>query len=251
MRDHGTLIDGRCIWVSMQIGDLLIGLLCIYAPNEARLRANFWQDIVDVLPVVDSWIVGGDFNNLESPSDYRADTPPHLPDIAPAEIDAWDSFLFALRLSDAWHEHSFTHTEGSLHFSWGFRRQAGRLLERLDRFYIGAWAAGIGGSMMIWPGTALSDHAPVSIRILAQRPDAPRRGCRIPDVILSSDTLQAELQGIWSTTQSTLDHACFITECLAASSETCRHHAIARRRFLRASEQGLHIRLASVHRLQE
>ena len=101
VRDHGTLIDGRCIWVSMQIGDLLIGLLCIYAPNEARLRANFWQEIVDVLPVVDSWIVGGDFNNLESPSDYRVDTPPHLSEIATAEIDAWDNFLFALRLSDA------------------------------------------------------------------------------------------------------------------------------------------------------
>ena len=149
---------------------------------------------MDVLLVVDSWIVGGDLNNLESPSDYRAYTPPHLSEIATAEIDEWDSFLFALSLSDAWHEHLFTHTEGTLQFSWGFRRQAGRLLERLDRFYIGAWAAGIGGSMTIWPGTALSDHAPVSIRILGQRPDAPRRGCRIPDVILSPDTLQAELQ---------------------------------------------------------
>ena len=47
---------------------------------------------MDVLPPMDSWIVGGDFNNLESPLDYRADIPPHLPEIAPVEIDAWDSF---------------------------------------------------------------------------------------------------------------------------------------------------------------
>ena len=197
VRDHGTLVAGRCIWVSMQIDDHLLDLLCVYAPTEARLRAVFWQEIVDVLPPMDSWIVGGDFNNLESPLDYRADIPPHLPEIAPVEIDAWDSFLFFLRVTDAWHEQSFMHSDGSLHFSWGFRRQAGRLLERLDRFYIGDWASSIGGSMMIWPGTALSDHAPVSIRLIAQRPIAPRRGCRIPDAVLSSATLHSELQHIW------------------------------------------------------
>lgn len=180
----------------------------------------------------------------------RGYTPPHLPEIAPVEIDAWDTFLFALRLSDAWHEPSFMHTQGTLDFSWGFRRQSGRLLERLDRFYIGAWASMFTGSMMIWPGTALSDHAPLYLRIVAQRPAAPCRGCRIPDVVLSSDSL---LEDIWyvSHEDPPTDFALFIAASLAASSETCRHHATARRRFLRSSEQGLHIRLASIHRLQQ
>lgn len=75
---------------------------------------------MDVLPLADSWIVGGVFNNLESPSDYCVDIPPHLPEIALVEIDERDSFLFARRLSDVWHEQSFMHTEGIVDFSQGF-----------------------------------------------------------------------------------------------------------------------------------
>jgi len=50
------------------------------------------NEIVHVLPPMDNWIVGGHFNNIESPSDYHALVPPHLSEISPAEIDAWDAF---------------------------------------------------------------------------------------------------------------------------------------------------------------
>lgn len=82
VRDHGTLVPSRCMWLSMDIQDQLIGFISVYAPNDPRQRANFRSSIVDVQPVVDSWIVGWDFNNLESPSDFRAATPPHLFGIA-------------------------------------------------------------------------------------------------------------------------------------------------------------------------
>ncbi|KAI5063770.1 hypothetical protein GOP47_0022317 [Adiantum capillus-veneris] len=45
----------------------------VYMHLSPRLRADFWHKIVHVLPVLDSWIVGGDFNNLESPSDYQVE----------------------------------------------------------------------------------------------------------------------------------------------------------------------------------
>ena len=120
-------------------------------------------------------------------------------------------------------------------------------------FYVGTWAALIGGSCMIWPGTALSDHAPISLRIIAQRPDGPRRGCRIPDAILSIDSMHAQLQDIWTVSPCSppADFASFLAERIVTSSEICRHHAIARRRHLRTCEQGLHLRLASIHRLQQ
>ena len=54
VKDHGTLIPGHCMWISMQIEDQLAGFLCVYAPTDARLRAIFWQEIVDVLPTMDS-----------------------------------------------------------------------------------------------------------------------------------------------------------------------------------------------------
>lgn len=59
------------MWLSMQIQDQLI---------DPRQRAEFWIEIVDVLHVVDSWIVGVDFNNLESPSDFQADSPSPVED---------------------------------------------------------------------------------------------------------------------------------------------------------------------------
>ena len=57
---------------------------------------------MDVLPIVNSLIVGGDFNNVETFEDWCAASPPALPRIAHSERDAWDLFLFALVGVDAW-----------------------------------------------------------------------------------------------------------------------------------------------------
>ena len=110
---------------------------------------------MDVLPIVDSWIVGGDFNNVDTYEDWCAASSPALPRIARSERDAWDLFLFALAGADAWHVSSLAHRPNSLQFSWGFHRQQGLLLKRLDRFYVGHWAISCGGSVSIWPSTTL------------------------------------------------------------------------------------------------
>ena len=44
---------------------------------------------------MDSWIVGGDFNNLEVLEDQQ-DQGPEFADIAHAEQSEWESFLFAI-----------------------------------------------------------------------------------------------------------------------------------------------------------
>ena len=38
--------------------------LCIYVPVHPTHRSTLWNHIVDGLPLADSWIVGGDFNNV-------------------------------------------------------------------------------------------------------------------------------------------------------------------------------------------
>ncbi|MCO5573007.1 hypothetical protein L7F22_026771 [Adiantum nelumboides] len=101
--DHGTLVAGRAMWISLQCDASIVRILCIYAPTRATQRSWFWDQIVDVLPSVDSWLVGGDFNNVEIFEDWRVDQPPALPLIARCERDAWDKFLFALAGVDAWH----------------------------------------------------------------------------------------------------------------------------------------------------
>lgn len=62
-------------------------VLFIYAPTKARQRVIFWTQIVDVLPHVDTWIVGADFNNVEWIHDVRlADGQmPRVTSIAPSE----------------------------------------------------------------------------------------------------------------------------------------------------------------------
>ena len=64
--DFGTIVCGRAIWVSLQIDDALLGFLSVYAPTDPLARVVMWIEIVEALPVVDSWIVEGDFNNIES-----------------------------------------------------------------------------------------------------------------------------------------------------------------------------------------
>ena len=82
---HGTLVAGRAMWVSLQVVNALVGILCVYAPMTLAERAWFWGQIVNVLPTVDTWIVGGDFNNGETFEDWCAASPPALPRIARCE----------------------------------------------------------------------------------------------------------------------------------------------------------------------
>ena len=57
-----------------------MSILCVYVTTIASERAWFWGQIVDVLPIVDLWIVGGDFNNVETFEDWCA-VSPHKPSL--------------------------------------------------------------------------------------------------------------------------------------------------------------------------
>ena len=69
--DHGTLIPGRALWVGLELEGSRIGVLNIYAPTDPWCRATFWRTLMELLPVMDSWIVGRDFNNLETMEDQQ------------------------------------------------------------------------------------------------------------------------------------------------------------------------------------
>ncbi|MCO5594066.1 hypothetical protein L7F22_048087 [Adiantum nelumboides] len=66
VRDHGTLVPRRAMWITLQCDASIRGVLCIYASTTRATRSWFWNQIVDALPSVDSWIVGYDFNNVET-----------------------------------------------------------------------------------------------------------------------------------------------------------------------------------------
>ncbi|MCO5584027.1 hypothetical protein L7F22_037947 [Adiantum nelumboides] len=114
VRHHSTLIAGRALYVAIDIEDTLVGFLSVYAPNTPRERAIFWSQLADTLPIVNTWIIGGDFNNLESDSDRCVETRPILSSISPHEQDEWDRFRLATHTADAWHIPSFGRSQGSL-----------------------------------------------------------------------------------------------------------------------------------------
>ena len=67
--------SGRALWIGVELEGSKIGILNIYAPTDLRRRATFWRSLTDLLPAMDSWIVGGDFNNLETLEDQQGRGP--------------------------------------------------------------------------------------------------------------------------------------------------------------------------------
>ena len=96
IQHHGILIPGRALWVSLLIDGGSYGLLSIYAPTDARAWSLFWDSLAQSLPCMDSWIVGGDFNNVELPSDVSFEGTPRISSIAPCERENWDRFMLAI-----------------------------------------------------------------------------------------------------------------------------------------------------------
>ena len=62
-------MPGRAQWIVFLWGQLRVGLLNAYAPNHASACATFWSQILESLPSVDTWCIGGDFNMIEALED--------------------------------------------------------------------------------------------------------------------------------------------------------------------------------------
>lgn len=92
---------------------------------------------------------------------------------------------------------TFRWWQGSLDYSWGFRREGGRLLGRLDRFYVNDWAIGRGGQVGMVSGTTLSDHAPVIMTLDSAVQSLPPRSCRILDSIFTREEVRSRIISLW------------------------------------------------------
>ena len=98
----------------------------------------------------------------------------------------------------------------------------------------------------------MSDHSPVSLSIVFERPHAMRRGSHIPDRLLSIGELPARLAQIWGDAPSIPDteghymHSEFLATCIRESSFACRHSTLESRREIARRERSLLAPLASV-----
>ncbi|EFJ12663.1 hypothetical protein SELMODRAFT_446506 [Selaginella moellendorffii] len=71
VEDHPILVPGRVQCVQFKIGDMLVGLMNVYAPaGSSSERADFWNELVHQIPTQPStWMVTGDFNFVEEELD--------------------------------------------------------------------------------------------------------------------------------------------------------------------------------------
>lgn len=166
IKDRGIIVPRRAQWMLLQWGEVRLGFLNLYVPNQASARAAFWTQIADALPENEHWCVGGDFNMIEAPGDRIGGS--HVM-VHGSELAAWERFCMALRIDDVWHLESFGRDHGSLLFSCSDRWIGGSNLSRIDRFYVSDWVGGRGGSIGILAGTSMSDHAPVVLSIAEPR----------------------------------------------------------------------------------
>ena len=112
--ERGVIVQGCTQWIFLRWGHLRVGMLNIYAPNHASARARFWEQILEALPRVDAWCVGGDFNMIEDMYDRRGGS---LTTVHGSELASWERLCLALHIEDAWHHPCFSQCPDSLRFS--------------------------------------------------------------------------------------------------------------------------------------
>ncbi|MCO5569823.1 hypothetical protein L7F22_023537 [Adiantum nelumboides] len=95
------VIPGRAWYVAIDIDGILVGFLSVYAHTTPRDRATFWSQLIDALPIVETWIIGGDFNNIEFDFDWCAKTKLVLLSMSPHEQEEWDRLLLTTHTVDA------------------------------------------------------------------------------------------------------------------------------------------------------
>ena len=69
MIDYRILVEGRVQFIILEIQNLQLGFINVYAHNAAADTRRLWSYMCDTLPQVDHWCMAGDFNMIEDKLD--------------------------------------------------------------------------------------------------------------------------------------------------------------------------------------
>ncbi|KAG0504767.1 hypothetical protein M758_N019500 [Ceratodon purpureus] len=172
--ESGIIMAGRAQYVTIQLNpQLKLGILNIYAFNESRRRGRMWDMLArSDLPEAE-WILGGDFNSVES-LDNRIGGSCNTSMETP-EMEAWTRLLLRFNLADSFHMPEFRRLTKKK-FSWDNDRKNGeRKASRIDKFYIPPAIKNIGGQIGILASyPKVSDHSPVTLKLIHNNSRPPR-----------------------------------------------------------------------------
>ena len=156
---HGILFPGRAQYVVINLSPRLqLGIINVYGFSDTGPRAMLWNHIAQApLPDAD-WILAGDFNNIESIQDKQGGT--NKTSIGNREMEAWNRLLVRLGVKDAFHIKAFRR-KSTKAFTWtSTHKDESMVQSRIDRIYIPAQVAAIGGTTEILPEIQdISDHS--------------------------------------------------------------------------------------------
>jgi len=106
VEEHGMIILGRVQYLTFKLSSSIkVGIMCIYAQNYITRRARLWQTLTNVALPKAKWIIGGDFNNVESIEDHSQGYFGNI--MGGREFNAWNAFIASFGLMDAWNLNEF------------------------------------------------------------------------------------------------------------------------------------------------
>ena len=158
---HGILYPGRAQFVVLNISPRLqLGVINVYGFSHTGARAMMWQHLAQAPLPEATWVLAGDFNNIESVTDKKGGST--KTSISTRDLESWNKLLIRLRVKDAYHIESF-HRKSLKHFTWtNSHTDETRIQTRIDRIYVAESLEQIGGDTEILPTILdISDHAGV------------------------------------------------------------------------------------------
>ncbi|XP_059066391.1 uncharacterized protein LOC131857706 [Cryptomeria japonica] len=171
--NHGISPCNRAVWVTINHNNNCFGICSVYASNAWNERISLWDWINDLpdLP----WIVGGDFNMVESQIDKEGGLPFTWKD---REKLHWDRMKRNKLFFDPLAGNKDL-SPGIWHTWCNFQQGDNRTYSRLDRFYANKNFFSIlpdkWGNSVLVTSTTLSDHHPIKTNFIINRSPTPRR----------------------------------------------------------------------------
>ena len=193
---HGILYPGRAQYVVLNITPRFqLGIMNVYGFGHTGARAMMWQHLSQVDIPEATWVLVGDFNNIESIVDKQGGST--KTSISTRELEAWNKLLIRLGVRDAHNLGSYTRNSNKI-FTWtNAHKDHTRIQTRIDRIYIPGILENIGGCTKILPTLPdISDHAGV----LLHTNRTTRRKTRAPMFnkgLLLNPTSKATLLDTW------------------------------------------------------
>jgi hypothetical protein len=157
-----------------------------------------WNHLAQVSLPEAEWILAGDFNNIESLQDKQGGT--NKTSMGNREIEAWNRLLVRFGARDSHNIHAFRRKSLKA-FTWTNGRNDDKMIQsRIDRIYVPAPLAAVGGTTEILPEIPdISDHSGVIMHFNNTGPRKSRQPFFNRGLLKHPESLAA-LVAIWRQT---------------------------------------------------